>query len=237
MDREHGKRRLRLGKSERLTWWQFPTASGQPVQGSLLSVLQTATLRSGIRCQRTVRTLMTSGDGLFIGGSFATVAGQPRRGAAVLDGVSATGELLDWDPNLAGSVKTLFPFGSETVIGGSFSSVRGVFRANLALVGPGIRTTDARIVPIGGFALGPVTPNPVRGTAARVMIHTGEVIPISLDLFDVAGRRARRIMNEASLAAGDHEARISSTGLQPGVYFLRLDTGNQVATRKVLMSQ
>ena len=58
---------------------------------------------------------------------------------------------------------------------------------------------------------------------------------VSLALFDLAGRRARRIVDGAMLDAGEHEAAISSAGLEPGVYFLRLDVGREATSRQIVV--
>lgn len=146
------------------------------------------------------------------------------------------GGLLDWNPVVAGDVKSLLLRDVQTAIGGAFALVGGVSQANLALVGPTNGTTvDVPTVRTeAGVALGPVAPNPVH-TMARVRFTLARPARVSLTLFDLAGRRAVTILDRAPFVAGDHEAAISSAGLEPGVYFLRLETGLETATRKIAM--
>jgi len=211
----------------------FLHVAGQPRSRLAAAGVQTGTLGAwNPGADSTVRALAPTGGGVFIGGSFATVATQLRGGAAAVD---AAGKLLDWDPALVGDVKTLLPYGPQTAIGGSFATVEGVPHAFLALVGPGVRTTD---VPLrhdtGRVALGPVAPNPVR-TAGRVRFTLERPARVSLALFDLAGRRARQLVDGTLLAPGDHDAAISSAGLSPGVYFLRLEAGSEAVMRSVVL--
>jgi trimeric autotransporter adhesin len=72
--------------------------------------------------------------GVFLGGSFTHVAGQPRLNLAHLD---ANGNLTSWNPGLGASnstIRALAVSGTTVYLGGFFSSVGGQSRANLAAV-------------------------------------------------------------------------------------------------------
>jgi len=180
----------------------------------------------------TVRTLALSGTSMFVGGSFTNVGGKVRRGAAAIDGTTA--KVVDWNPNFQGGpVRVICRYGPNVCVGGNFTSVSGVLRAHLAVLGNGARTTDVTPVIAGEISLGPVSPNPLH-SRAMVRFTIAQTAKVSLALFDVAGRRARTLVDE-TLSPGVHEATISRDGLEPGIYFLRLGLASQKFTRKVLI--
>ena len=81
-------------------------------------------------------------------------------------------------------------------------------------------------------------PNPTRGgtTIEFVLAFAADV---TLDVFDVAGRRVRRLLNE-SIDEGEHEAtwdlrNENGEEVAPGVYFYRLVAGGESATRKLVV--
>jgi hypothetical protein len=91
------------------------------------------------------------------------------------------------------------------------------------------------------MSLAPVTPNPARGMARIAFTVPGrssERVPVKLRVYDVAGRCVRTLAQEAQVAgpravnwSGDVDG---GARAGTGVYFLRLDAGGQVASRKML---
>lgn len=71
---------------------------------------------------------------VYAGGSFTGIGGSPRAGVAAFN--AQNGELLTWNPQLAGAVDTLARSLDRTVLylGGQFNAVAGVLRTNLAAV-------------------------------------------------------------------------------------------------------
>ena len=82
----------------------------------------------------TVRSLLLSGNTLYVGGGFGSINGTTRNKLAAIDVVS--GELLPWNPDVSGiEVHDMALSGSLTLIaGGQFVSVGGSPRANLAAI-------------------------------------------------------------------------------------------------------
>jgi len=89
-------------------------------------------------------------------------------------------------------------------------------------------------------ALGPVlagaSPNPFQ-QSTTIRFSLSVAAPARLDVFDVSGRRVRALVN-GSLPMGEHEARWagdveSGARAASGVYFLRLESPQGTATRKV----
>jgi hypothetical protein len=88
--------------------------------------------------------------------------------------------------------------------------------------------------------LAPVRPNPSAGIA-HVSFDLAEASSITLDVFDVAGRRVRRLADGA-FEGGAHVAtwdgRLTSGSRAPaGVYLVRLVAAGESATRRVVLSR
>jgi trimeric autotransporter adhesin len=83
-----------------------------------------------------VWALATSGDLLYIGGDFATVAGQPRDNLAAFN--TSTGMLASWNPGTSGvvlgTVYTLAAQASTVYAGGLFNAVGGQSRKGIAAI-------------------------------------------------------------------------------------------------------
>jgi len=83
------------------------------------------------------------------------------------------------------------------------------------------------------FALGQARPNPASGSSLiSFALERGG--PASLKVYDLSGRLVSTLVN-GSLPAGSHEVRFDGRGLPGGVYFYRLEAGNQSATRKLVL--
>ncbi len=117
-------------------WYLGGTFSGAPAFGANLMHRRADGSLGGFAPQLngTVRTLLRSGDTLYVGGAFSTADGQPRSGLAAFDLV--TGALLPFDAGLsaAASVRALALANDTLYLGGSFTSAAGQPRAALACV-------------------------------------------------------------------------------------------------------
>ena len=87
------------------------------------------------------------------------------------------------------------------------------------------------------FGIQWVRPLPLKGTG-QVQLAIPRVARVTLDLYDITGRRVRRFF-QGTLAPGYHVLNLSPQDdqghrLASGVYFLRLETPEAVRTRKVL---
>ena len=71
------------------------------------------------------------------------------------------------------------------------------------------------------------------GPSARAVFTLPQPAPVSLDLFDQAGRRVQ-VLALGTLGAGTHTVRIPTRSLPSGVYFLRLRTGTTARTVRFL---
>ncbi|NCP84567.1 MAG: T9SS type A sorting domain-containing protein, partial [Bacteroidetes bacterium] len=59
---------------------------------------------------------------------------------------------------------------------------------------------------------------------------------VSLEVFDVLGNRVKQLV-EANLSTGKHEVQFDANQLSSGLYFYRLQVGNFVETKKMLLSK
>lgn len=85
----------------------------------------------------------------------------------------------------------------------------------------------------GTFALSQAKPTPSTGSAT-ISFGLENDGPASLKVYDLSGRRVVTLV-DSRLRAGAHEVRFDGRGLPGGVYFYRLEAGNQSATRKLVL--
>jgi alpha-tubulin suppressor-like RCC1 family protein len=76
-----------------------------------------------------------------------------------------------------------------------------------------------------------VSPNPSRGVA-QIRFALPQAGPVSLGVYDVAGRLLRTLASEHR-AAGPHVIEWDEAAPRPGVYFVRLRTADQTLTRTI----
>jgi hypothetical protein len=91
---------------------------------------------------------------------------------------------------------------------------------------------DEPAAPPLAFALGAPYPNPFTETATLTytLDRSG---PVRLELFDALGRRVSVIEDDAR-PAGTYRVRFNGNALTPGLYVVRLTSGDQVATRRLV---
>ena len=83
------------------------------------------------------------------------------------------------------------------------------------------------------FMLEANAPNPFREqTTIRFSLPDRQ--QVRLDVYDVLGRRVRRLVN-AALPAGQHEVVFDAAGASSGVYFYRIRAGGYTETRKMVV--
>ncbi len=63
---------------------------------------------------------------------------------------------------------------------------------------------------------------------------TGNLIPVQLKVYDLLGNEVAVLVNE-SKQAGSYEVNFDASCLSSGVYFYKLDAGNFVKTRKMIL--
>ena len=83
------------------------------------------------------------------------------------------------------------------------------------------------------FALHPCYPNPFNSTTQIRYLLPRET-HVSLTVFDVTGREVD-VLVDRIVSAGEQQVTWAAEGAASGVYFVRLDSGTRVLTRKVLL--
>jgi flagellar hook assembly protein FlgD len=96
---------------------------------------------------------------------------------------------------------------------------------------------DAEVV---RFALGPVSPNPFRGSAL-ISYSAAKAATVSIEIFDVSGRLVKTVQS-GLVDAGTHQATWDGTDsagskVARGVYFCRMNAGEFSATEKLIVLQ
>ena len=165
---------------------------------------------------------------LYVGGSFASIGGQPRICLAAVD--TATGLATEWNPGLDGLTWSLAAYGNNVYAGGGFTRAGGLPSAGLAAFSIPDRPVPTSV----SFALAQSIPNPARSSAI-IRFSLPQAAPVTLSVFDVQGRRVASLLNHALQAAGRHDVPVQSDGWKPGVYLYRLEAGGRSATRKMVV--
>ena len=76
-------------------------------------------------------------------------------------------------------------------------------------------------------------PNPFNPNST-IRFSINERVKVSLKIFDILGREISTLVNEEK-AAGRYEVVFNANGLASGIYFYRLQAGNFVQTRKMIL--
>jgi hypothetical protein len=180
---------------------------------------------------------------IYCAGVFSLIGGQPRNTFAALD--VATAVARDWNvqmgppvdpPNPGTQGNYLVANGSRVYLCGIFNSVLNEPHAGLAAVSAFGTPVDAPEIPASSPSLTLCTPypNPTR-EASRVEFSAPGGVPVSLEIFDLAGRRVRTLYKGEVLGVGLHVADFYRDSLASGVYFVRLDAGAHHASEKLIL--
>jgi hypothetical protein len=182
-----------------------------------------------------VRTLVSTGSTLLVGGAFTAVGGVPAARVAQWDG-------QNWSSLGQGTDDTVFalrPSPDGIYVGGRFSAAGGVPSPWIA------RWRDAATWVAEDSSLHapklarllPNRPNPFQ-SMSELAFELDQSVQSSLAIYDVAGRRVRRVY-EGTASAGLHSVIFDGRDdqgrhLPAGVYFVRLDTGRATDVRKIV---
>ena len=173
-----------------------------------------------------IRALALTDSFLYVGGSFASIGGQPRICLAALD--TSTGLATEWDPGLDGLVWSLAADGNTVYVGGGFTRAGGLPAVGLAAFS--IPIEPPPVPP--AFALAQCIPNPVQ-SGAVIRFSLPEPATVTLAVYDLQGRRIATLLDHAFREAGRHDVSVPSERWRPGVYLYRLEGGGRSATRKM----
>lgn len=187
-----------------------------------------------------IDALVQHGSSLYVGGGFQSVGHANRNRVAALD--LATGLATAWNPNLTGGdgsypteVLALEARASTIYVGGNFTNV-GLYgiRGLAAIEDPSlVGVPEPGQVPGSDMRL-TIAPTPMRHRG-HLFFTLPQAATVSIDVFDLGGRRIQRVIEEASFSAGPHDVALERGRLRTGIYFVRLSTGPSSATRKLVI--
>jgi trimeric autotransporter adhesin len=182
----------------------------------------------------TVLAMALNGSALYAGGYFSSLGGQLRNGIGAVD--IATGAATSWDPGAGGStpyVWALAPSGSTVYAGGQFATMGGQPQPYLAAISIPPTPHLQAAPPTARFSIAGV-PNPARvQTGLRFTLPAAG--PVSLEVFDAAGRRVATLFNHEPMVAGAHEVPLKTADLKAGLYFAKLEFGSEFATERLIV--
>jgi hypothetical protein len=179
-----------------------------------------------------VYALLSEGNNLYIGGFFNRVGPTPDLYASNIAKWSGN----SWEalgPGTNDSVRTMVMFQGQLYAGGEFDSAGGTKVNHVARWGA---TTDVRSKPAAlplSLTLLQNYPNPFNpGTTIKYVLPKSS--DIRLGVYDILGREVSLLVNERR-DAGVHEVKFNASNLSGGVYVYRLQAGDFVQSRKLLL--
>lgn len=175
-----------------------------------------------------IRALALRDSLLCVGGSFASIGGQPRICFAAVD--TATGLATDWDPGVDGLVWSIASEGNTVYVGGGFTRAGGLPAAGLAAFSYADEPASAP----RQLALAQNTPNPCASNAT-IRFSLPEAARVTLSVFDLQGRRIATLLDRDPRPAGHQQVPVRVERWKPGVYMYRLEVGGRSATRKMVV--
>ena len=96
----------------------------------------------------------------------------------------------------------------------------------------GVREIESDNIPLE-FGISSVYPNPFN-PSAKVIYHISEAEDVRLSLYDALGRKVKDLFS-AYLTAGDYEYELVSGNLASGVYYIALETKNDLHSKKIML--
>ncbi|MEL7122800.1 MAG: zinc-dependent metalloprotease [Bacteroidota bacterium] len=81
-----------------------------------------------------------------------------------------------------------------------------------------------------------VSPNPVKSTAMVSFSITKESY-VELSLYDLSNRKLKTLISQNNLPIGPHQVALNTNDLPSGVYLARLIVGNEMQTKRVIVSK
>jgi hypothetical protein len=182
-----------------------------------------------------VRSLFVSGGTVYVGGQFSQVGGQARgclaavdavSGAVTpwkLDGAAASGPVID---GLAAQDQTLYAAGHMDTFGGRQ-------HPNLAAITIPILDVPASR-PTLALAITEIAPLPLHGEG-RIRFTPPRAGNVSLEVYDVAGRKRTTLLKDTPRGAGPGEVELDAHGWPTGCYFARLELDDASVVRKLVV--
>jgi len=182
-----------------------------------------------------VYALTIKGSIVYVGGNFTTVAGgvTTRNHLAAFDTASST--TTNWNPNANDLTRAIATTSTEIYVGGSFSTVSGIGRLSVA----GMDDPNNPVLPVeeifslNKFSLGQNYPNPFN-PSTRIKYQVSSISQVILKVYDVLGNEVATLVEEEQ-PSGSYEVEFDASGFASGLYLYRLQAGNFIETKKMIL--
>jgi hypothetical protein len=190
----------------------------------------TPSVGSSIGGSTRVLGMVATDTAVYVGGWFDLALGEQRGHLVAFD--PTRGALLPWDPAILGDVWALAIAEGRVFAGGRFLQVGSSPFAGLA----NFDEVDAdQPAPHPGgslLTLGILAPNPTTDLA-RLTFALSRAGPVTVEIFDLCGRRVGAVRHNDLMTAGVHTIEIPVGELPEGTYLCRVAQGDQRASKKL----
>jgi len=176
-----------------------------------------------------VYDLLVRDSTVYAAGAFVTIGGAERHVVAALS--PTTGLTRPWDAEIVGDAATsLETWGDRLYVGGVFTRmgalpVSGIGACSLVPPAPPLPAV---------LTLGRCVPNPTSASAV-VSFALPAAMKVTLEAFDISGRRVAGVLNDEERPAGWNAARLNVRDWRAGCYVYRLEAGNRTVVGKLVV--
>ncbi|MGE5861224.1 MAG: T9SS type A sorting domain-containing protein, partial [Ignavibacteria bacterium] len=135
---------------------------------------------------------------------------------------------ITWDPQKTGTVNTLYgvsKIGSRWLVVGENGTV---LRSSFGEVG----VRDKNELPTA-FSLQQNYPNPFN-PGTKIIYSIPQASFVTLKIYDILGNEVATLVNEEK-SLGNYEAEFNAANLSAGIYFYKLQAGDFVQTKKMIL--
>jgi hypothetical protein len=85
----------------------------------------------------------------------------------------------------------------------------------------------------GAISLSPNAPNPFRDETV-MFVSLAEPTPVTVQVFDIAGREVRSVVRQVAQSAGVYRVEIDLAGYASGIYFCRISTTAGAQSQRIV---
>ena len=101
---------------------------------------------------------------------------------------------------------------------------------------PLLLTNDVQTGPGNGYSLDQNFPNPFNPTTT-IRFSVPERVKVTLKVMNLLGEEVKRIIDGEYKESGTYEVEFSEQGIPSGTYVYRLEAGNFVKSRKMVLAK
>ena len=190
-----------------------------------------------------VHAVVIKGSTVYVAGNFTTVAGGviTRNHLAAFDTASSIAS--NWNPNANNLTRAIATTSTEIYVGGSFTTISGIGRQSVAGMDDPLTSITSEGTLPASISLEQNYPNPFNpSTTIHFSVPSSEFV--TLKVYGLLGNEVATLVNEEK-PAGSYEVKFSAKGgsasggnaynLSSGIYFYKLQIGNFVETKKMLL--